>query len=198
MRAKSNLATLLDGLADVERRGATDADSTSILAHMQAAASEPGGLRRLVEHFAGSLTPVLARTVAFLLARGASTAPDPGSVAPLVWTAIGALAIDDEWTRVNLLSATQLLGARDALPGQAEPVPQGLPEFLVDSLRRGSAVLDAAGPALLTLDAHGVLKRLAPDDRRRLKDALLQLPVPSDAFTRNDLDALKARLAGQH
>src|SRR5579859_4842149 len=143
MSAEPTLATLIAKLTAAEQCGANDANADAILALMQSAAALPGGLEQLVGRFAGSPADVLARTLAFLLARSVSSSDTPAVIAPLVWSAISALRTDDESTRINLLSAVQLLGARGAFPSTTEPVPIGLGAFLIDVLQRGEEALDA-------------------------------------------------------
>lgn len=196
MSAEPTLATLIAKLAAAEQRGANDANADAILALMQSAAALPGGLEQLVERFAGSPADVLARTLAFLLARSVSSSDTPAVIAPLVWSAISALRTDDESTRINLLSAVQLLGARGAFPSTTEPVPIGLGAFLIDVLQRGEEALDAAGPALLSLDAYGLLERLDRSQLQTLQDVLARLAQPTNPFTRADVAALRDRLSG--
>jgi hypothetical protein len=197
MSAEPTLPTLMTKLAAAEQRGTDDTDTDEILALMQTAAALPGGLEQLVERFAGSPVDVLARTLAFLLARSVSSSDTPGAVAPLVWSAVSALSTDDESARVNLLSAIQLLGARSAFPSMAEPVPAGLGAFLIDVLQRGEEVLDAAGPALLSLDAHGFLERLNRSQLQTIQEILKQMAEPNNPFARADMAVLRDRL-GAH
>lgn len=196
MSAEPTLATLMAKLGAAEQRGPNGTDTDEILVLMQIAAALPGGLEQLVARFAGSPVRALARTLAFLLAQSASASDRPGAVAPLVWSAVSALATDDESARVNLLSAIQLLGARSAFPSRTEPVPTGLGAFLIDVLQRGEAVLDAAGPALLSLDAHGLLERLNRSQLHTIQEILEKLAEPTNPFTRADMAALRDRLRG--
>jgi hypothetical protein len=195
MSAEPTLPTLMAKLAAAAQRSASDTDTDEILVLMQTAAALPGGLQQLVARFADSPVRVLARTLAFLLAKSASSSDTPGAVAPLVWSAASALGTDDESARVNLLTAIQLLGARDALPSMTEPVPAGLGAFLIDVLQRGEEVLDAAGPALLSLDAHGLLERLGRSQLQTIQEILGKLAEPANPFTRADMAALRNRLS---
>jgi len=195
MSAEPTLPAIMAELAAAEQAGTNDTDTDEILALMQTAAALPGGLEQLVERFAASPVRVLARTLAFLLARSVSASDTPGAVAPLVWSAISALGTNDESARVNLLSAIQLLGARGALPSTTEPVPAGLGAFLIDVLQHGEEVLDAAGPALLSLDAHGLLERLDRSQLQTIQEILEKLAEPDNPFTRADIAALRDRLS---
>jgi len=198
MSEESTLATLITDLALAEQRPATNADAVQVVTLMQHASARPGGLEQLVQRFAHSPVPVLARSLAFLLAQAASLRVAPAEVAPLVWSAIAALCTDDDWTRVNLLSAVQVLGSRDVLPAMTEPTPAGLGAFLIDVLQRGEDVLDAAMPALASLDAHGVLERVDPVQLGKVRGILATLAPPRNPFTRGDLEALRERLSASH
>ena len=195
MSAEPTLPTLMAKLAAAEQRDTDGTDADEILALMQTAAALPGGMEQLVERFAGSPVGALARALAFLLACSASSSDSPAVIAPLVWSAVSALDTDDESARTNMLSAIQLLGARGVLPSMTEPVPVGLGAFLIDVLQRGEEVLDAAGPALLSLDTHGVLERLDRSQLRTLQNVLENMAQPTNPFTRADIAALRDRLS---
>jgi hypothetical protein len=186
----AELDSLIAALAAAESEGADDGEAEAILAHMERAATMPGGLERLTERFATSRVAILNRALTFVLARAASHDPAPDRVSPLVWATAAAVTSDDDWTRVNLLSAMQLLADRGALPADA---PAGLSEFLVDALERGPEVVAAAAPALLALDAGGLL---AGVDRAALLARLDSLPAHEDDLTQGDIEALRPRLVG--
>jgi hypothetical protein len=177
------LDELISELAKAREDGA---DASETLSRMEVVAAQPGGLERLVQRFARSSDPVLTRAVTFLLARAASRESPPTAA---VWSAVDALTADDDWTRVNLLSALQLLAARDAL-GSAQP-SRGLVPFLADALGRGPQVVDAAAPAMLSLAAAGTLDRV---DRASLIAALDRLEPLQDEDIQTDIDVLRVRL----
>ncbi len=189
------LARLVTELKEAEQRS-DDTDAESVLAYMERADVESGGLDRLVVAFGGSHRPEFARLLAFLLARAASNSGSPRSVARMVWSMVEALSTDDDATRANLLSAVQSLAMRKALPMANQPVPARLGQFLVDSLQRGAFVLDIAAPVLATLDAYGFLDRLDADTRQMLRDLVDRLPAPASPFTRADVTKLKRHLSG--
>lgn len=162
------------------------------LALMEEVVACPGGLALLVERYAGVDSPVLLRPLTFLLARHASR-QDMGSLLDLLLSLLRRLGTDDDWTRINLLSAVQLLSMYEQLASE-EGVPL-LYNFLLSCLDRSVSVQAAAIPALVAAYMEGALGVLSPDDLTDLRRRLGELQGTSDELLRMELSSLPALLA---
>lgn len=167
-------------------------ESERALALMEKVVAGPGGLAILVGRYAEVESPLLLRPLTFLLARHASR-QDMGSLLALLLSLLRRLRSDDDWTRINLLSAVQLLAMYGQLAAE-EGVPV-LYGFLRSCLDRSVPVQAAAIPALIGAYAEGALGALPPDDLAGLRRRLGELVGTSDELLRMELSSLPAPLA---
>jgi hypothetical protein len=182
----AELDELLDAPADVDR-------FPRPVALMETVSRQPNGLAILAEGYADAPSPVLIRSLTFLLARAAAPEqPDLAEVSPLVWTTMGRLRSDDPWSRVNILTAMQLLSMSGNLLPAGADAPRPHYPFLLDCLDRGAEVQDAMLPVVAYLHADGVLSRLPTEQVATLRARLLSLRDASDQGVRRQLAHLDA------
>jgi hypothetical protein len=181
----------LDALAELT---GDDDEGTDALALIESLRQGGTRLDALVARYGDTVNPGVARALAFLLARAAVDPDSAPSAAQPVWSLLERLATDDDWARVNLLSALQGLamhGQLSASDGRCRVVP-----VLLDWLERAPAVQAAAIPLVAQLRALGALTQLPERDRRRLAERLAAARDGGDDLVRAELDELERRPGG--
>jgi hypothetical protein len=191
----SNKRTQLRGeldatVFDLERT--PDAEATIRLIEALLDAGEP--IDDLIDRYALAREPDTMRSLSFVLARRASNGPDRAQLAAPVWRLAEHLQGDDDTTRINLLTAIQLLAAYDVLLGVGREPCAIFSTLLLDSLAGSPAVQHTVVPLIRALHLTGVLARMPPDTLAAVQRRLQALTNSEDKILQDELQELPSFL----
>lgn len=174
-------------LDELAREAPTAITGERILGQMEEIAAWPGGFDALVERYAPTENPLVARSLAFLLAGEAAESGDDAW--PRLMTFLRRLRRDDDdSTLINALTAIQRHLIVDRPIGQQSDETALLYSFLMRCLDRSSLIVSGVIAVVMRLYEDGLLPVLfQPEQVLSLRAQLNQLSQRDDAYLNAEL-----------